>query len=58
MSVTITAQGMPNQSMRLTRDTAEVLLEALARVFGARVEDDWRTPEPDVEIGSISITTD
>ena len=56
-TVTITKTGMPNRELTIEQDTAEVLLEALAEVLGARVEFDWATPEPDAEAGSIAITT-
>lgn len=55
MSVTITKMGMPNQSMRLERDTAEVLLEALAQALGASVMFDCQPTEDDVEAGSIAV---
>jgi hypothetical protein len=36
-------------------DTAEVLLEALAEVLGAKVDFDWAEKEPDSQIGTIYV---
>ena len=55
MSVTITKMGMPNQTMRLERDSARVLLEALAQALGASVMSDCTPTEDDVEVGLIAV---
>jgi hypothetical protein len=45
--VVVRKSGMPGQEMWLQADSAEVLLEELAKVLGAKVEFDWTDPEPD-----------
>ena len=56
-TITITKTGMPNRELTLEIDTAEVLLDALAQVLGARVEYGWTEPELDAEVGTIAITS-
>lgn len=55
MGIKITAMGIPNQTMKLSRDDAHVLMEALALVLGATVEFDFYSTEDDAEIGSIAV---
>jgi hypothetical protein len=54
--VVIRKSGMPGQVMWLQPDSAEVVLEELAKVLGAKVEFDWTDPEPDAgDAGNVYV---
>ena len=42
-------------SITVEEDTAEVMLEALAEVLGAKVDFGWAEKEPDAEAGSVYV---